>query len=130
MQQQFDKDSEEFLRVDFRSKRKHANGKIVLLTILTGNQFVIYAPSLNLSGYGDTEIEATSMFFVALNDYFVHLSQLNGSQVLQELKEYGWARRPYLAKQLRNIKFIDEKAIIEDFDLPAETPIKRKLVTV
>lgn len=122
--------SEEFMKLDFARAHKKAKAKLRLLLFMTEGSYILYIPSLNLTAYGTNEVEARKMLDIVIEDYFLHLSQLSEQEVLQEIKQYGWVRKPYLPKQLRNIQFVEEKTIKEDFELPAETIIREQFVSV
>lgn len=118
------------MKLDLARAHKKAKAKLRLLLFMIEGNYILYIPSLNLTAYGNTEDEAKKMLDVVIEDYFSHLSQLSDQEVLQEIKQYGWVRKPYLAKQLRNIQFVEEKTIKEDFELPAETIIREQFVSV
>ena len=124
------KQPEEYLKLNFAKSKKKAIARLRLLTFVAANQCILYIPSLNLSAYGSDIDEANKMIEDVLEDFFSHLSQLNEQQVLQEIKQYGWVRRPYLPKQLRNIQFIDERSIKENFELSDETIIHEQFISV
>lgn len=69
------------------------------------------------------------MLQVVLKDYFDNLLMLPEQQVMKELKQYGWVRKPFLAKQLRNTQFLDVETIKHNFELPAETQIREEYMT-
>src|ERR1041385_9236110 len=53
--------------------------------------FVLYVPSLETSGYGDTPDEAITMVKSSLNDFFDHLFSLGHKDKIEhELNKYGW----------------------------------------
>ncbi len=121
---------EEYLKLDFGGGNQKASARLRLLAFVAADQYVLYIPSLNLSAYGNDAPEALGMIHIVLADYFSHLSLLNEQQVLREINQYGWVRKPFLPKQLRNIQIVDEKSIKEDFELPAETVIHEQFVSV
>lgn len=67
---------------------------------------------------------------VVVKDYFDNLLDLREQQIMNELRQYGWKRKPFLTKQLRNTKFYDPDRIKHDFNLPAETALHSQFVSV
>ena len=118
---------EEFLKLDLKKKDAHAGCRSLIFR--AGGQYVVFLPSLNLTSYGETEQEAVEMLQVVLKDYFDNLLMLPEQQVMKELKQYGWVRKPFLAKQLRNTQFLDVETIKHNFELPAETQIREEYMT-
>ncbi|MBO0930160.1 hypothetical protein [Fibrella aquatilis] len=122
-----DKKLEESLKLDL--KRKVAHTGLRMLVFSRDGQSIVFLPSLNLTAYGDSESEATDMLQIVLKDYFDNLFALTEQQAMQELKQYGWIRKPFLAKQLRNVQFLDVETIKQNFELPAETQIREEYMT-
>ncbi len=113
-----------------KSKKVHA-GLTSFSFVDDDGHHIAYIPSLNLSGYGDTGREALDMLInVVVKDYFEHLLDLTQHQIMNELRQHGWVRKPYLHKQLRNTKFYDPESIKHDFNLPAETTLHSQFVSV
>ncbi|WP_020603255.1 hypothetical protein [Spirosoma spitsbergense] len=122
---------EEFIKINFSRKDRSTHIKVRVVTFRDGEFMIAYMPSLNLSGYGSTEREAVLMLTeVVAKDYLVSLLDLSEAQVMNELRQYGWKRRPYLDKQLLNTQFLSTEKLIEDFNLPAETKFNEQYVTV
>ena len=125
------RDSEqEFFKINFSRKDRDTHANLRLVTFADGNFRIAYIPSLNLSGYGNTESEAMSMLMdVVVKEYLIGLMSLTEAQIMAELRQYGWKRRPYLSKQLLNTEFLSTEKIIEDFNLPADTRFNERFVT-
>jgi hypothetical protein len=118
---------EELLKLDI--KRKVAHIGLRMLVFSRDGQCIVFLPSLNLTAYGDTEKEAVDMLHVVMEDYFDNLFTLTEQQIMQEVKQYGWVRKPFLTKQLRNIQFLDVETIKQNFELSAETQIREEYMT-
>ena len=54
-------------------------------------QYVMYIPSLEISGYGDTEDKAREMLKFSLDDFSKYLVSLPFEQINEELVKLGWA---------------------------------------
>ena len=55
-------------------------------------QHVVYMPSLNISGYGETNDKAEEMMKFSLEDYFSYLLTLPMDKISTELAKYGWKK--------------------------------------
>jgi hypothetical protein len=120
---------EQHIKLDY----KHKSAKGYFWTVgFKDHQFhVAYIPSLDLSGYGETEKDALDMLYnQVMDDFFVTLFQLNESQISAELEKYGWKRSKLLRKKFMNTPYVDKEGILKNFNLPAETPIKEQFVGV
>ena len=121
---------QEFIKINFSRKDRDSRAQLRVVNFVDGNFNIAYMPSLNLSGYGKTESEAINMLMeVVVKDYFLSLINLPEAQVMAELRQYGWKRRPFLDKQLLNTQFLSTEKIIEDFNLPADTKFSERFVT-
>ena len=86
---------------------------------------VTYIPSLDLSAYGETKEASLKMLFEeVIDDFFENIFKLPEAEVTKELAKYGWVRGRILRKNFSNNVFVDEKGILRNFNLPAETPIR------
>ncbi|QJW90857.1 hypothetical protein HNV11_16465 [Spirosoma taeanense] len=120
----------EYIKINFAKKDKPGRAFLRVVTFKDGDYEIAYIPSLNLSGYGKTEQEAFYMLIeVVLKDYIDSLRQMTEAQVMAELREFGWERRPFLDKQLLNTEHFSLDKIAENFNLPAETEFHEKYVT-
>lgn len=119
---------EESIKIDFIKRKRNAHAFLRVVTFADGDFMIAYIPSLNLSGYGDTETEAADMLEHVAKDYFAELIKLTEAQVMVELRQYGWQRLPFLAKQLRNTQFLSNERIAEDFNLPSGTKFNERFV--
>lgn len=55
-------------------------------------QYVIYIPSLEISGYGETEDKAREMLKFSLDDFYQYLVSLPSGQINEELVKLGWEK--------------------------------------
>ena len=56
-------------------------------------QMVIYFPSLELSGYGESEEKAEEMALFSIDEYFKYLIKLAPGTMDKELSVVGWKQR-------------------------------------
>lgn len=124
------KHPEEHIKIDRTKSERRFQAELRVVSFKDGEFYMNYIPSLNLTGYGDTDEEARHMLMdIVLKDYIDNLMHLPESDLYAELRQYGWVRKPFLTKQLRNIQFLDTNTIKDTFNLPAETVIEEKYVT-
>lgn len=64
--------------------------QIELLRFKEDDTFIVYAPSLDLSGYGNTEEEASESFGIVLEEFCRYT--LNKKTFFRELKKLGWEK--------------------------------------
>lgn len=78
-------------------------------------QYVIYCPSLELSGYGETREQAQEMFRFSLDDLFKFW--MNGSpEVMDEdLKKLGWKNDRLFRKEFSK-DFVDAAGLLADLN--------------
>lgn len=62
---------------------------------------MVEVPSLNFSGYGDTQEEADEMLKNCVYEYFQTLCSYSVKNIKSELLKYGWAPKNLRTKVLR-----------------------------
>ncbi len=114
---------EEVLRIDHKSFR----AVLLNLTGKSGDYWVSYFPSINVSGYGLNENEAIEDLLFNTKIFIEDLFQLPLNKRIEELKKLGWEQKKYFKKKLKkNASY--ELNIKELFDNPDE--IKREILQV
>lgn len=112
-------------------KQKKGKGVFRLIQFEDNGHFIAYIPSLNLSGYGDTEEEAINMLGdIVFEDFFENLFEQPENVIFEHLKKFGWTKGAFFTKDLSNNVHIDKEGILKNFNLSSETKITEKLVTV
>lgn len=56
------------------------------------NQYIIYIPSLEISGYGETKEKSEEMIHHALKDFCKYLTGLSSKDQKEELRKLGWRK--------------------------------------
>jgi hypothetical protein len=64
------------------------NVNLSVFSYIDTNVFVVYAPSLEMYGYGNDETEARHSFDINLQAYFEYT--INNHCLQEDLKKYGW----------------------------------------
>jgi len=85
----------------------------------SGDFWVSIIPSLNTSGYGDTEEDSFSDLQYNLKVFSDDFFKLNQLQKESTLRNLGWTKKRYFSKQFAN-SYIDEKGVLQNFDNPLE----------
>ncbi len=105
------------------------NGNVVVYKFIDKDtkQYVVYIPSLEISGYGEIESKAIEMLKFSLEDFSEYLSSLPENMINAELLKLGWKKTTFLKEyshdyELSKGKLNDinaENGIIERFTLRA-----------
>lgn len=101
---------------------------IRVFQIKENDQYVLYIPSLEISGYGSTRKKAQEMLQVALDDFCGYLLKLKKDKMHLELSKLGWKRdklhnkefsKAYIDKDglLRNLIMDTKKAEITELSI-------------
>ncbi|MDI9320365.1 MAG: hypothetical protein QM530_07825 [Phycisphaerales bacterium] len=116
----------ETLTVNLHKKR--INGEVTSLNFVDKDtkQHVIYIPSLEISGYGETIEKAKKIVEFSINDFFTSLLKLSLIDVRQELKKLGWERAMF-NKEFSHA-YIDANGELNGFE--AEGEIEKKVLSV
>jgi hypothetical protein len=83
-------------------------------------QNVLYAPSLELSAYGETIAKAHEMMKQSMNDYCEYLMNLPASERVKELQGLGWIKNKFFNKQFSRA-YIDADGNLKDFNAEINT---------
>ncbi len=85
-----------------RARRKRFKGFLMVMRFIDKDtkQIVLYAPSFEVSGYGETEDKAFEMLKNSLDNTFSYLSNLSLDDLRTELNKLGWRKN-----RLRNKDF-------------------------
>src|SRR5215469_2427598 len=90
---------EETLRIDRHKGIAKMEVRVYRFQDKDSLQFVLFAPSLQLTGYGCTIEKADEMLRFSIEDFLNHLASLRPSELGAELVKLGWKHVPYAKKQ-------------------------------
>lgn len=76
------------INVDFKNSEAKLNAKIVLVSFKEDDNFIVYSPHLEVSGYGKTQQEAMDSFNHCLGVFFDYT--VNKKTLHEELISLGW----------------------------------------
>lgn len=81
------------------------------------NQFVVYIPSLEVSGYGETIEKAIEMLNFSADQCFLHLTSLTHTELKKELARLGWSRTIF--KKDFSRAYVDANGQLQDMNAVA-----------
>lgn len=96
------------------------NGTLITLGLSifngkTGDCFGVYAPSIEVSGYGDTREEAMESFKLSLDLFCEDVLQLKRGHQEIELARLGWLQEKFKKKNFSKA-YIDSDGALQNFD--------------
>tara|TARA_R110000868_G_scaffold355726_1_gene617287 strand:+ start:3740 stop:4105 length:366 start_codon:yes stop_codon:yes gene_type:complete len=118
----------ENIKIDIKSKRLTATLKGI--GFKEGEYFIIYIPSLNVSGYGVTEQEANELVKITLENFSEELFKMNENKIFEQLKSLGWQKNRIFNKRMSNLSETTFEDIIKEFNLPKETKLQEMPIAV
>lgn len=117
----------EFLKINFR--KKMVEGNVFAHSFENEGKRIIYVPSLNISGYGNTEEEAREMVNISITDFLDTLFSVREAKALDEIKFLGWTKDKFFPKRYYP-PFVDRDGILREFDLSEGTKIETMSMSV
>lgn len=81
-----------------------------------GDSWVVYSPSLEVSGYGATKEEAMETFELDMDGFVESLFQMSKKEQLSFLRELGWKKSRFFNKQYSKA-YVDKDGLLQDMDL-------------
>jgi hypothetical protein len=78
------------------------------------NQFVVYVPCLDITGYGENLKKADEMAHFSIQEYFDYLSSLSVKKLETELRNLGWKHDAIKNKDYSKA-YIDVTGTLKDF---------------
>ncbi len=112
----FEKDS---LKVNLGAGSIAFTGRMLKFRDKDTRQIVFYLPSLDLTGYGNTDAKAIELLNFSVNEYFMHLSKLTYNQIKDELTLLGWKISKTSIKQFSKV-FVDPDGQLQNFNAVAD----------
>jgi hypothetical protein len=98
---------------------KGVKGKFLNFTGKSGEHWVSIIPSLNVSGYGESEEDAITDLQYNVKVLFEDLYELTATQRDSELKILGWSQNKFFKKQYSST-YVDENGVLQNFDSPKQ----------
>lgn len=98
-------------------KRGHINASVTALQFKDADthQFVIFVPSLNISGYGETHEKAQEIVKFNMDEFFKYIVLLSQKKRDSELAALGWKQNKLKAKEFSNA-YVDGDGELKEFN--------------
>ena len=99
------------------SNRKRVTGTIGVLKFIDKDtqQWVYFAPSFDITSYGETEDKAAEMLKSSFNDCIDHMMKLSSKQLEAELTKLGWKHNKLRNKEYSKA-YIDVSGELKNFN--------------
>lgn len=99
----------------FRIKGNKIDFGVVTFEGKEGDVFIVYTPSLEISGYGNTKEEAKKSFDFNISQFCEDLYLLNTKNRDTLLTDLGWSKVKYKNKNYSKA-YIDNEGVLKNFD--------------
>ena len=98
-----------------RIKKGHIQIKIVEVSGKEGDFFVVIAPSIRVSGYGQTEEEANEAFAENMETFCEDLNGLSNDERDAELRKMGFSKEMFHNKNFSKA-YVDENGVLQGIE--------------
>jgi hypothetical protein len=104
---------------DIHFEKDGLYAKLLVFMGQQGEHFVCLIPSLNISGYGQSEADALTSLNINFSTFCDDLFALTESERQRELALLGWEKEHYFEKRFSNPS-VDANEVLSNFDFPDE----------
>lgn len=122
---EFQSDNQDFPFATEQLKISRNNLKI-RVNISSGQQgdtWVVYSPSLEISGYGASKQEAQETFKIEIEELGASLMNMTPVEQTKVLRALGWKKSRYFKKQFSKA-YVDKDGILKDLDNVSLEPLE------
>lgn len=95
------------------------SGKLLNFIGKSGEYWISIIPSLNVTGYGNSESDAHNDLAYNLKVFCQDIFELSQPQRDIEFNKLGWNKSKYFKKKYSSA-FVDEKGVLRNFDSPKD----------
>ncbi len=117
----------EFITINQRKRKIDAGLSLLKYTDKDTNQIIIYIPSLEVTGYGETLEKAQEMIVFSIDDLIKHWLDLPAEQLKRELSKAGWKQDAFRNKKFSKA-FVDANGELQNFAV--DSKVERLALTV
>lgn len=103
-----------------RFKKGKLSASLLVVQGKEFDSFVLFAPTLNLSGYGNTKAEAEEMLKESFLDFGKHFMSLSSTEKDTYLFKYGFSKEKFKTKNFSKA-YIDVDGELQNLDLEDKT---------
>lgn len=122
---------QDWIKITYHKNYKGISGTLNTLEFLDHGSFTIFVPSLNLSSYGDTIVEAKEMMTkVVIPDFCETILEQSVEKAINDLKDLGWSQSPFFKKELSRTAYINKKGLIKELNISENTEVNERVLTV
>ena len=89
-------------------------------------QYVAYSPTLDISGYGNTEERAQEMMKFSIKDFAIYLTKLSNREREKELFSLGWKKDKLKNKDFSKV-YVDGQGDLKNFNAEEGSIKKQEL---
>ena len=105
----------------YNSGKSSIEVNLALLEFMEADDFIIYSPGLDVTGYGKTKAEALESFEISLEEFFTYT--LNKGTFAKELIRLGWEinkqktqfKQPNFDELLRDREYLSQVVREKEF---------------
>ena len=110
----------ETIKINIRKGTLSAGLNIIRFIDKDTKQYVFYAPSIEVSGYGATEEEAHEMMDHAIKECFTYYMSLGKEGLNKELLKLGWTHSPMFKKEYSKA-YVDAGGALKELNAEANS---------
>lgn len=99
-----------------RLKKNKLSAHLLVVSGKEYDSYVLYAPTLNLSGYGNTKKEAHDMLKESFEDFAAYFMGLTFSEKELYLTSHGFSKEKFKTKNFSKA-YIDEEGELQNLSL-------------
>lgn len=104
-----------FIRIIKSTHRIVCGVNVITFRDKDTKQFVKYIPALEITGYGDTPIQANEMLNFCIDDFFKYIIKLSPKKLNAQLYNLGWRMNKFDHKEYSNT-FVDTDGKLNNFN--------------
>jgi hypothetical protein len=109
----------EYMKVNSKKGKIDSHINVFRFKDKETKQYVYYAPSIEITGYGSSDKKAQKMFFLSLGDYCNFLFELSPKKREVELTKVGWKKNKVQNKEFSRA-YVDLYGQLQDLNFVAE----------
>jgi len=109
----------EHLHINRKNGKIESTIKAVKFKDKDTNQFIIYIPSFEISGYGSTSAKALESFKFSLDEFFKYIISLSPKNLSVELFRLGWKHNKIKKKDFSRA-YVDVSGNLKGFNIAEE----------
>lgn len=88
--------------------------------LMDGDNYLMYSPTLEISGYGDTEKEAEESFKHICKETFREILELPKKDIDSYLSSFGFKKQKFKNKNFSKA-FVDDDGVLRDLNIDLNT---------